>query len=54
MSVEPLTNFAKRKAVNNTGVITISSNTIKQNEVQIKVAKDSPIGQSVILAPEDI
>ena len=40
--------------VNNAGVITISPNTIKQNEVQIKVAKDSPIGQSVILTPEDI
>lgn len=40
--------------VNNTGVITIAPNTIKQNEVQIKVAKDSPIGQSVTLTPEDI
>lgn len=40
--------------VNNTGVITITPNTIKQNEVQIKVTKDTPIGQSVILAPEDI
>ena len=40
--------------VNNTGVITITPNTIKQNEVQIKVAKDSPIGQSVTLTPEDI
>lgn len=40
--------------VNNTGVITINPKTIKQNEVQIKVAKDTPIGQSVILAPEDI
>lgn len=40
--------------VNNTGVITIAPNTIKQNEVQIKVTKDTPIGQSVILAPEDI
>ena len=35
-------------------MITISPNTIKQNEVQIKVAKDSPIGQSVTLTPEDI
>jgi hypothetical protein len=40
--------------VNNTGIITISPKTIKQNEVQIKVTKDTPIGQSVILAPEDI
>lgn len=40
--------------VNNTGVITINPKTIKQNEVQIKVTKDTPIGQSVILAPEDI
>ena len=40
--------------INNTGIMTIAPNTIKQNEVQIKVAKDSPIGQSVILAPEDI
>lgn len=40
--------------INNKGVITISPNTIKQNEVQIKVTKDTPIGQSVILTPEDI
>lgn len=40
--------------INNKGVITITPNTIKQNEVQIKVAKDSPIGQSVTLTPEDI
>lgn len=40
--------------VNNTGVITIAPNTIKQNEVQFKVTKDTPIGQSVILTPEDI
>lgn len=40
--------------VNNTGVITISPNTIKQNEVQIKAAKGSPTGQSEILAPGDI
>ena len=40
--------------INNKGVITIIPNTIKQNEVQIKVSKDSPIGQSVTLAPEDI
>ena len=40
--------------INNTGVITINPNTIKQNELQIKVAKDTPIGQSVILTPEDI
>lgn len=40
--------------VNNKGIITISPKTIKQNEVQIKVTKDTPIGESVILAPEDI
>ena len=40
--------------INNTGVITINPNTIKQNEIQIKVTKDTPIGQSVILTPEDI
>ena len=40
--------------MNNTGIITISPSTIKQNEVQIKVTKDTPIGQSVILTPEDI
>lgn len=40
--------------INNTGVITISPKTIKQNEVQIKVSKNSPTGQSEILAPEDI
>jgi hypothetical protein len=40
--------------INNTGVIIITPNTIKQNEVQIKVAKDSPIGQSATLTPGDI
>ena len=40
--------------INNAGVITISPNTIKQNEIQIKVSKNSPTGQSVILAPGDI
>lgn len=40
--------------INNTGLITISPKTIKQNEIQIKVSKDSPIGQSVTLAPGDI
>jgi hypothetical protein len=40
--------------VNNTGVITISPNTIKQNEIQIKVAKNSPTGKSEILTPGDI
>ena len=40
--------------INNTGTITIAPNTIKQNELQIKVAKNTPTGQSVILAPEDI
>lgn len=40
--------------VNNTGTIIISPNTIKQNEIQIKVSKNSPTGQSEILAVEDI
>ena len=40
--------------INNTGVIGISPNTIKQNELQIKVSKNSPTGQSVTLTPEDI
>ena len=40
--------------INNTGMITISPNTIKENEIQIKVSKNSPTGQSVILAPGDI
>lgn len=40
--------------VTNTGVITISPKTIKQNEIQIKVSKNSPTGQSEILAPGDI
>ena len=40
--------------VNNTGIITISPNTIKQNEIQIKVAKNSPTGKSEILTPGDI
>lgn len=40
--------------VNNTGVITISPKTIKQNEIQIKVSKNTPTGQSEILAPGDI
>ena len=36
--------------INNTGLIILSPNTIKQNELQIKVAKNSPTGQSIILA----
>lgn len=40
--------------INNTGVITISPDTIKQNEIQIKVSKNSPTGQTEILAPGDI
>lgn len=40
--------------INNTGVIIISPKTIKQSELQIKVAKNTPTGQSVILTPEDI
>ena len=40
--------------VNNKGVIGISPNTIKQNEIQIKVSKNSPTGQSATLTPGDI
>lgn len=40
--------------VNNTGVITISPSTIKQNEVQIKISRNTPTGQSEMIAPEDI
>nr|DAV53282.1 MAG TPA: Major capsid protein [Microviridae sp.] len=40
--------------IDNKGIITIAPNTIKQNEIQIKVTKDSPIEQSVTLKPEDI
>lgn len=40
--------------INNTGIITISPKTIKQNEIQIKVSKGSPTGQSEILTPGDI
>jgi hypothetical protein len=40
--------------VNNAGVILIGPKTIKQNEIQIKVSKNSPTGQSEILAPGDL
>lgn len=40
--------------INSTGLIAISPNTIKQNEVQIKVSKNTPTGKSEILIPEDI
>ena len=40
--------------INNKGVIGISPNTIKQNEIQIKVSKNSPTGLSEILTPGDI
>lgn len=40
--------------VDKSGIITIMPNTIKQNEIQIKVAKNSPTGQSETLTPEDI
>ena len=40
--------------VNNTGIILIGPKTIKQNEIQIKVSKNSPTGQSEILGPGDI
>lgn len=40
--------------INSAGIINIGPNTIKQSELQIKVAKDSPTAQSVILTPEDI
>ena len=40
--------------INNAGVIRVGPSTIKQNEIQIKVSKNSPTGQSVILALGDI
>lgn len=40
--------------INNTGVIIMSPGTIKQSELKIKVAKNTPKGESVILTPEDI
>ena len=40
--------------INNTGIITVSQKTIKQNEIQIKVSKNSPTGQSEILTPADM
>lgn len=40
--------------IDNTGIITISPNTIKQNEIQIKVSKKTPVAQSEILTPDDI
>ena len=40
--------------INNSGVITISPSTIKQNEIQIKVSKNSPTGKTEILAPGDL
>lgn len=40
--------------INSSGVIIISPKTIKQDEIQIKVSKNTPTGQSQILAPGDI
>ena len=40
--------------ISNSGTITISPKTIKQDEIQIKVSKNTPTGQSEILAPGDI
>lgn len=40
--------------INNAGIITISPKTIKVNEIQIKVSKISPTGQSEILTPADM
>lgn len=40
--------------INSSGVIIISPKTIKQDEIQIKVSKNTPTGQSEILAPGDI
>ena len=40
--VNPNVTPSNEGRINNTGVITINPNTIKQNEVQIKVSKDSP------------
>ena len=40
--------------VDKAGVITVSPNTIKHNEIQIKVSKNSSTGQSVTITPGDI
>ena len=40
--------------ITRTGIITISPKTIKQSEIQIKVTKNKPTGQSEILTPGDI
>ena len=40
--------------VNSSGVITVSPNTIKQDEIQFKVSKNTPTGQSEILGLSDI
>ena len=42
------------RTINNAGVITVSPKTIKQDEIQIKVSKNTPTGQSEILGPGDI
>nr|DAU30682.1 MAG TPA: Major capsid protein [Microviridae sp.] len=40
--------------INNSGIITMAPKTIKQNEIQIKVSKNSATGQSEILSPGDL
>lgn len=52
--VNPNSISSNEGRINNSGTITISPNTIKQNEIQIKVSKNSPTGQSEILTPTDI
>lgn len=52
--VNPSAISSNEGRISNTGLIAIGPNTIKQNELQIKVAKNSSTGQSEILAPGDI
>ena len=52
--VNPSAISSNEGRISNTGLIVMSPNTIKQNELQIKVAKNSQTGQSEILAPGDI
>lgn len=52
--VNPNIISSNKGRINNKGIIGIGPNTIKQNELQIKVSKNSPTGESVTLAPGDI
>ena len=46
-TVNPNVILSNEGRVNNSGVITISPNTIKQNEIQIKVSKNTPTDRIV-------